>query len=247
MDLIATSPTTMNHHMSKHANPYSTPQSTTAPVSYPSPFRSLPQTSPPPSHQSMHSSRPGNSSLPGQFSFQTNNATRSGPAAAQSSRPSSRDHLIPERHLPAREFGDDKELEDAYVAFILYCNPTILSDVDTADLRRNFSNPPRSDGKTFSTKILYELLQKFETKEIKTWTDLALELGVQKPAVEKGQSSQKVQQYSVRLKVCFVSHVSIFESVYCTSIFSTAQFDCEFPSISSKGSVLIYICWLGLM
>jgi ARS binding protein 2 len=70
--------------------------------------------------------------------------------------------------------------------------------------------PPRSDGKTFSTRVLFDLLKKFESKEIKTWTELALELGVEKPAVDKGQSSQKVQQYSVRLKVSLSFTIGLY-------------------------------------
>jgi ARS binding protein 2 len=122
-------------------------------------------------------------------------------------------HYIPsDRTLPSRDAGEnpnatdeenDKAFEDAYVQFVLYCNPTFsVSATDTLDLRKNFSSPPKSDGKSFNTRVLYDLLRKFYDKVIKTWTELALELGVQRPAVDQGQSSQKVQQYSVRLKVC---------------------------------------------
>jgi hypothetical protein len=48
---------------------------------------------------------------------------------------------------------------------------------------------------------LFELIQKLERKELKTWAMVALELGVEPPALEKGQSAQKVQQYAVRVKV----------------------------------------------
>ncbi|KAJ8110038.1 hypothetical protein OPT61_g7008 [Boeremia exigua] len=41
---------------------------------------------------------------------------------------------------------------------------------------------------------------KFSTGDIRTWTQLALDLGVSPPDTDKGQSTQKVQQYSVRLK-----------------------------------------------
>ncbi|KAF2432252.1 hypothetical protein EJ08DRAFT_648323 [Tothia fuscella] len=104
-----------------------------------------------------------------------------------------------DRSLPERAVND-VNTDDAYAAFILYCNPTFPTTIDTTELKKVFRTPPKSDGHSFSTYTLYELLQKFESKEIKTWTELALELGVEKPAVEKGQSSQKVQQYSVRLK-----------------------------------------------
>ncbi|KAI6825243.1 hypothetical protein KC340_g11049 [Hortaea werneckii] len=72
--------------------------------------------------------------------------------------------------------------------------------MDSAALRANFNTPPKSDNKDFETWRLFELIQRFETKEIKTWGQLALELGVEPPDVGKGQSVQKVQQYSVRLK-----------------------------------------------
>jgi hypothetical protein len=101
--------------------------------------------------------------------------------------------------LPAREVTAET-ITDAYVAFILYCNPQFPLDVDAETLRTNFNNPPKSDNKDFETYRLYELIQKFIAKEIKTWSQLALDLGVEAPDVSKGQSVQKVQQYSVRLK-----------------------------------------------
>lgn len=91
--------------------------------------------------------------------------------------------------------------EDAYVAFVLYCNPGVPLDTDTAGLREAFRTPPKSGGKSFSTYTLFELIKKLETKELKTWAELALKLGVEPPDQEKGQSSQKIQQYAVRLKV----------------------------------------------
>ncbi|KAJ9641915.1 hypothetical protein H2199_005129 [Coniosporium tulheliwenetii] len=63
-----------------------------------------------------------------------------------------------------------------------------------------YSCPPKSDGKSYSTWTLFNLIQEFDRKEIKTWAELAQRLGVLPPDLEKGQSTQKVQQYSVRLK-----------------------------------------------
>lgn len=103
------------------------------------------------------------------------------------------------RNLPSRVVTD-ANFDDAYVSFIMYCNPTIPSDTDTNELRKIFRAPPRSDGKTFSTFTLFELIRKLEEKEIKTWAQLAIDLGVEPPALDKGQSAQKVQQYAVRLK-----------------------------------------------
>lgn len=103
------------------------------------------------------------------------------------------------RTLPSREVTDDN-FDDAYVSFIMYCNPSIPPDTDTSELRKIFRAPPKSDNKTFNTFNLFELIQKFEAKEIKTWAQLVEDLGVEKPSFEKKQSAQKVQQYAVRLK-----------------------------------------------
>ncbi|KAJ2982873.1 hypothetical protein NUW58_g6351 [Xylaria curta] len=102
-------------------------------------------------------------------------------------------------------------IEDAYVSFVLHCNPAVPLDVDTASLREAFRTPPKSEGKSFSTFTLFELIAKLHQKEIKTWAELALRLGVEPPDHEKGQSSQKIQQYAVRLKRWMHSmHVNAF-------------------------------------
>lgn len=105
------------------------------------------------------------------------------------------------RALPKCSISD-ANLDDSYVAFILYCNPRISLQADTTELRKVFRAPPKSDGKSFDTYKLYELICRLESKELKTWSQLAVELGVEPPALDKGQSAQKVQQYAVRLKVC---------------------------------------------
>lgn len=110
----------------------------------------------------------------------------------------SSDHEEP-RTLPSREITDET-IDDAYVLFILYCNPNVPSSVDTSELRRTFRCPPRSDGKSFSVFTLFDLIRKLDNKELKTWIQLAIELGVEPPSMEKKQSTQKVQQYAVRLK-----------------------------------------------
>ncbi|EAW08480.1 putative ARS binding protein Abp2 [Aspergillus clavatus NRRL 1] len=103
------------------------------------------------------------------------------------------------RTLPSRDVSDDT-IDDAYVMFILFCNPNVPVSVDTAELRKTFRSPPRSDGKSFSIFTLWELIRKLDNKELKTWIQLAIELGVEPPSAEKKQSTQKVQQYAVRLK-----------------------------------------------
>ena len=105
-----------------------------------------------------------------------------------------------QRTLPARDVKDSS-LDDAYVQFIMYCNPSIPLDMDSAELRKGFRNPPKSDGKSFSPFRLYELISKLEGGDIKTWNQLVIDLGVDLPDATKNQSTQKVQQYAVRLKV----------------------------------------------
>lgn len=105
-----------------------------------------------------------------------------------------------ERKLPPREI-DDNSIDDAYVQFIMYCNPSVPANVDTSELKKGFRTPPKSDGKTFSPYTLFGLISRLEAKDIKTWTQLVIELGVEPPDAAKNQSSQKVQQYAVRLKV----------------------------------------------
>ena len=102
-----------------------------------------------------------------------------------------------DRSLPDRNVTEDT-IEDAYVAFILYCNPSVSLDIDTTDLRKSFRQLPRSGNKAFDVYHLMQLIEKHEKKEIRTWTQLVLDLGVQKTP---DSSAQKLQQYAVRLKV----------------------------------------------
>ncbi|KAK3906462.1 ARS binding protein 2-domain-containing protein [Staphylotrichum tortipilum] len=147
--------------------------------------------------------------------FKPSSQCRRGPAQPPS----------PRRALPDRTV-DGTSIEDAFVAFILACNPGVPPDTDTAALRDAFRTPPKSGGKSFSTFTLFELIKKLETKELKTWAELALKLGVEPPDQEKGQSSQRIQQYAVRLKRWMHSmHVDAFfdylmgrQSLYWTEI-----------------------------
>jgi hypothetical protein len=123
------------------------------------------------------------------------------PASQSKQVPSS---FVPtDRALPSRAISDET-IDEAYAAFILYCNPSFATSIDTAELTRLFRIPPKSDGKAFSTWALFELIRRYNAGEIKTWTQLALLLGVEPPDTDKGQSTQKVQQYSVRLKVSYI-------------------------------------------
>lgn len=108
-------------------------------------------------------------------------------------------HQAEDSALPSREVTD-ANIDDAYVKFILFANPGVPRDIDTTELRRVFRTPPKSDGRSFSIYTLWQLIKKLENKELKTWSQLAIELGVEPPSTEKGQSAQKIQQYAVRLK-----------------------------------------------
>ncbi|KAH8203257.1 hypothetical protein TruAng_002555 [Truncatella angustata] len=113
--------------------------------------------------------------------------------------PSSATNISGRPDLPDKDISSTT-IEDAYVNFILHCNPGVPVETDTNVLAEAFRVPPKSDGKTFSTFVLFELIKKLHVKEVKTWADLAVKLGVSQPDPEKGQSSQKIQQYAVRLK-----------------------------------------------
>ena len=109
------------------------------------------------------------------------------------------------RALPLIDIKDET-IDDAYVQFILFCNPSIPLSTDSTELRRGFRSPPKSDGKTFNSFALFELIKRLESKELSTWTQLVIELGVEPPDASKNQSTQKVQQYAVRLKVTPAIH-----------------------------------------
>ena len=103
--------------------------------------------------------------------------------------------------LPDRHDLTPSSLEDAYIRFILHCNPAVPLSSDIESLREAFRYPPRSGGKAFEPLKVYELVRQFYDKDIKTWTELATKLGVEPPDPSKDESSQKVAQYGVRLKV----------------------------------------------
>lgn len=103
-------------------------------------------------------------------------------------------------NLPSRSVDKDT-IADTFADFILYCNPFYGPDVDTSELKRIFQSPPKSDGNSFDIYHLWELVRKLSEGEIKSWIQLALELGVEPPSAKNGASVQKVQQYTVRLKV----------------------------------------------
>jgi hypothetical protein len=72
-----------------------------------------------------------------------------------------------DRSLPSKDVTADT-ITDAYVAFILYCNPNFPLDVDTSTLRTNFQSPPKSDNKDFEVRYSSTMdssVQPCETKE----------------------------------------------------------------------------------
>nr|OQO32423.1 hypothetical protein B0A51_00211 [Rachicladosporium sp. CCFEE 5018] len=104
-----------------------------------------------------------------------------------------------DRSLPSQDVTEEN-LATSYVHFILYCNPQFPLDVDTTQLTTNFNTPPKSDGKDFSTFRLWQLVKQLDAKEIASWNQLAQDLGVEPPDTAKGQSVQKIAQYTVRCK-----------------------------------------------
>lgn len=150
-----------------------------------------------------HSTLPGSS--PG-----FNASPRYSPSPGHQQQPS----FVPsDRSLPSTDTISSENIAEVYAAFILYCNPYFPSNYDPTELKKVFKKPPMSDNKTFDPYHLFALLKKLEQGEIKTWIQLALDLGVEPPDVEKGQSTQKVQQYAVRLKVRLLC-ISDFSSLF---------------------------------
>ncbi|KAH7005758.1 ARS binding protein 2-domain-containing protein, partial [Fusarium venenatum] len=84
--------------------------------------------------------------------------------------------------LPDRRVSEHS-VDNAYVDFILFCNPAVPLSTDTTCLREAFRNPPQ----------------------------LTTKLGVEPPDPNKEESAQKVAQYGVRLKKWMNSmHVKAF-------------------------------------
>ena len=129
-------------------------------------------------------------------SLQQGNATE----APQASEQAQQSSLNLARTLPSPDI-DQKSIDNAYVQFIFYCNPSIPPGTDTTELRKGFRSMPKSDGNSFDTFALFELIKKLEAKEIETWSQLVIDLGVEPPDPAKNQSAQKVQQFAVRMKV----------------------------------------------
>ena len=136
---------------------------------------------------------------------QTQNSSSNGMAVASNANTQTD---VSGRILPSTDVTNET-IDDAYVQFILYCNPSLPDHVDTSDLKKGFRAPPKSDGKNFDPFVLFGLISRLEAKDIKTWADLVVELGVERPDPSKNQSTQKVQQFAVRLKVIAHSSTSL--------------------------------------
>ncbi|KXJ96539.1 ARS binding protein 2-domain-containing protein [Microdochium bolleyi] len=140
----------------------------------------------------------------------------------------------PPRALPRTQVSED-DIEDAFVLFILYCNPAVPTSAATDTLREAFRSLPKSGGKSFSTFVLFGLIKQLDAKELKTWAELVVKLGVDPPDQEKGESVQKIQQYAVRLKRWMHAlHVDAFfdflmgnEHVYWTHVPAGANPICD--------------------
>lgn len=150
-------------------------------------------------------------------------------------------YVSDDRAPPPRDVSDDA-IDEAYATFIFYCNPNFPTSTDTTELVKLFRTPPKSDGNAFSTWTLFELIRKFDAKEIKTWTQLALDLGVKPPNTDEGQSTQKVQQYSVRLKVRPLNTLLLSYVRQSPKPSSKTYFHFLFEMISTSRSVF-YAIW----
>lgn len=105
------------------------------------------------------------------------------------------------RVLPSREVNRDT-IQPAFVQFILFCNPEFNDEeADTERLGEVFSSPPTSSKKSFHVYDVYLQVKRLLGGEIKLWSQVALDLGVEPgPDEERSGASQRVVQYIVRLK-----------------------------------------------
>ncbi|KAL9114378.1 MAG: hypothetical protein Q9187_007477 [Circinaria calcarea] len=133
----------------------------------------------------------------------------------------------PSRVLPSTAITANN-VDEAYVQFIFYCNPNIPLSTDTSELRRGFRSPPKTDGKIFDTFVLFGLIKRLEAKEIETWSQLVIELGVEPPDPVKNQSTQKVQQFARWLHAF---HIDAFFQ-YCLGKQNTYFLDITSPDQS---------------
>ncbi|TID20203.1 hypothetical protein E2P81_ATG07506 [Venturia nashicola] len=110
-------------------------------------------------------------------------------------------YIPQDRSLPDRNVNEDN-ITDAYVAFILYCNPCFPLSVDTTLLKKTFNELPASEGVRHNIFLLYKLIRRHEANDAacQKWTHIIKLLGVKEPDTEKKQSHQKLSQFGVRLK-----------------------------------------------
>lgn len=135
-------------------------------------------------------------------------------------------YIPQDRSLPDRNVTEEN-ITDAYIAFILYCNPCFPLSVDTTALKKKFTELPASEGVRHNIFTLYQLVRRHEAKDpaCEHWTQIIKLLGVNDPDTEKKQSTQKVSQYGVRLKVSlhhfgvlYYSSVMMNRREHCLSI-----------------------------
>ena len=136
-----------------------------------------------------------------QYSQAQDGSPQQGNATEVPQAPEHAQHSSPNltRTLPSPDI-DQESIDDAYVQFIFYCNPSLPASTDTTELRKGFRSMPKSDGNSFDTFDLFKLIKRLEAKEIETWSQLVIDLGVEPPDPAKNQSAQKIQQFAVRMK-----------------------------------------------
>ncbi|CAB52738.1 ARS binding protein Abp2 [Schizosaccharomyces pombe] len=98
--------------------------------------------------------------------------------------------------LPSRHDVSADNITEKFCQFCLCCNPW-YAGADTRQLANAFNMIPKSEGQKFEIWVLFLLVRQYHQKIINSWSKLVGFLGVER---KDEQSTQKIQQYVVRLK-----------------------------------------------
>ncbi|EPY53498.1 ARS binding protein Abp2 [Schizosaccharomyces cryophilus OY26] len=98
--------------------------------------------------------------------------------------------------LPSKLDVNADNITEKFCQFCLCCNPW-YAGADTRLLANAFNSIPKSEGQKFDIWVLFLLIRQYHQKVISSWSKLVGFLGVER---KDEQSTQKIQQYVVRLK-----------------------------------------------
>ncbi|WBW71541.1 may bind replication origins Abp2 [Schizosaccharomyces osmophilus] len=98
--------------------------------------------------------------------------------------------------LPSKLDINADNITEKFCQFCLCCNPW-YAGADTRQLATAFNSIPKSEGQKFDIWVLFLLIRQYHQKVISSWSKLVGFLGVER---KDEQSTQKIQQYVVRLK-----------------------------------------------